>query len=569
MPNSPYVIITKIKTIILDFSNHLPSPVAQFVRGTSAYQTKQMSRLYRLGQPLREPKTTMLFWVPGGMPLMLHVEGAIAATLRLRGINVHAVICDGPFRACVRRELDPQGKGTPVNEWQGTCTQCRKQTSNVLKSLGIPYSYIGDFVPKITRAALWKQTASVTWESLDDLSYREVNLGPSARSAIIRYLKGYDLTGHEEVVREYAYTTLVVAAASAAAFDNIKPARIFMSHAIYADWGPAAHTALDRGIPVSAWMASYLTAHFYFRHLEDKRQMDFHCLSRVVWQEQSRREMSQLEEIQLNKYFKNRYQHHISFDMRSFEQYVGDSSYFKQKYTLNPEKPIWGIITHVNWDAVSDYSPMAYDSFNEWLLDTVEIIKDIHEVQWLIKIHPAEASDNPKSGAQSLIERYYPSLPDNIRIIPSGEQISPLDFYHLVDGGVTVYGTPGLEMATLGKPVILAGEAHYGGKGFTYDALDKESYKNFLLQAGNIKPLSKEQQQLARRYAYCYFIQRQIPLDVLKDPESTWWKFQYDKRELLLPGKDPFMDFVCERILDGQDFLMDERLVQIMEQESH
>lgn len=78
-----------------------------------------------------------------------------------------------------------------------------------------------------------------------------------------------------------------------------------------------------------------------------------------------------------------------------------------------------------------------------------------------------------------------------------------------------------------------------------------------------MKPLSEEQKRLAKQYAYCFFIERQVPFPVVKDPDSNWWKFQFDKRELLLPGKDPFVDLICDRILDGQDFVMDESLVAL------
>src|SRR5512134_3486278 len=47
---------------------------------------------------------TFLFWVPGGMPLMLDVEAALAVAVKLRGHRVHAVMCDGVASACVRRE---------------------------------------------------------------------------------------------------------------------------------------------------------------------------------------------------------------------------------------------------------------------------------------------------------------------------------------------------------------------------------------------------------------------------------------------------------------------------------
>ena len=140
-----------------------------------------------------------------------------------------------------------------------------------------------------------------------------------------------------------------------------------------------------------------------------------------------------------------------------------------------------------------------------------------------------------------------------------------MDFLKLVDGGVTAYGTSGLEIALLGKPVILAGEAHYGGKGFTYDGLSPERYRQYLHQTVSLSTLNEDQRQLARRYAYGYFVERQVPFPVVKNPKSRWWFFQYEKRHLLAPRNDPFTDFICERIIDGRDFIMDERLVKLSE----
>jgi len=163
--------------------------------------------------------------------------------------------------------------------------------------------------------------------------------------------------------------------------------------------------------------------------------------------------------------------------MRNLQRYTGDIQRFRAKYRLEEGKPVWGVMAHINWDSVSDYSPMAYGSFDEWMMDTVDQVSRIPDVQWLIKVHPAEVDYDPRNGVQRFVEERFPSLAPNIRIIPAGEEISPLEFFDVVDGGVTVYGTSGLELALAGKPVILAGEAHYGGRGFTEDGLTVESYR--------------------------------------------------------------------------------------------
>lgn len=510
-----------------------------------------MAQLYRQGEPPR-PGERVLFWVPGGMPGMLQVEGAIAAALKLRGVEVHAVLCDGPFLGCVLREI---GDAVPVTRWHERCGACKADASRVLDLIGIPYSFIGDYVPSETRSALRARASEVTWDNLDT-----IEPASNVRSSVFRFLKGASISGHEEIVPEYAYSALVCASAAEAAIRQLQPTRVFMSHGVYVDWGPALSVSLRNGVPVSAWMASYLDSHFYFRHIEDPSRSDLHLLSDEAWAEQRSLQFSPAQEATLHGYSATRYHKKVSFDMKEIPDYSGDTDALRQRYVGMPDKPTWAILAHVNWDAVFDGAPMAYEAFDEWIIDTIERICSIDGVNWLVKVHPAEAWDAPETGVQKLLQTRFPNLPPHVRVIPAEEPVSPLDFYHLVDGAVTIYGTAGLEIALLGKPVIVAGEAHYGRKGFTYDALTKDSYRELLSHAGELGPISKERQLLAMKYAYTYFIRRQVPLPAVHDPVG-WWKFQVSEREALLPGNDGFVDFVCERILDGRDFLMSDELV--------
>jgi hypothetical protein len=373
------------------------------------------------------------------------------------------------------------------------------------------------------------------------------------------------LDGHEDVLREYAFSSLVVAQAAISAIERLSPSRIYMSHGTYVDWGPALHIALSRNIPVTAWMASYLKSRFFFRHIEDALRIDFHNLSETAWENCMNSPLTHIQQGRLDGFLQSRYLEKGSFDMKHLKDYNGDIDAIRSRYVLD-DRPVWGIISHINWDAVSDYSPMAHECFDDWIVDTVNEIIKLPDIQWLIKIHPAEAWDNPESGVHRLIQARFPSLPPHVKVIPADDDISPLDFFNLIDGAVTVYGTSGLEIAIQGKPVILSGEAHYGRRGFTYDGLSPESYRELLRKVRSIKPLSGEQVELARKYAYCYFIQRQIPMSVVNDPTSEWWSFQFDRRHLLLPGRDPYMDFICDRIMDGRDFIMDDRLVALAEE---
>jgi len=227
-------------------------------------------------------------------------------------------------------------------------------------------------------------------------------------------------------------------------------------------------------------------------------RIDFHKLSERAWNARKRTPLTPDEEESLRGFLDRRYHQRVSFDMKRLQKYTGEVDRFREKYKLQDGKPVWGIMAHINWDSVSDYSPMAYQSFDEWMVDTVKVVSKLPDVQWLIKVHPIEAYDNPAAGVQRLIETHFPNLPDHVHVIPAEEEISPLEFFQLLDGGVSVYGTSGLELAVQGKPIILSGEAHYGGKGFTYDGLDIESYRALLARAHKLGPLSEEATKLAR-----------------------------------------------------------------------
>ena len=527
------------------------------------YFSIRFSELYKYTSKTSNFKGTVLFWVPGGLFPLLNVEASIAAALKLRGINVHAIICDGMFKACAKREIS---QNIPLSEWSKSCTNCIKENREVLDKMKIPYSFIGDFVSEGEKEKLWEKAASY---SLNDFFYNNINIDKNIKSTIIRYLKGNPFEDIDKnILREYAFSGLIVVSSASKAIKEICPEMVFMSHGIYVDWGPALQVAVGGGIPVTVWHSSYLNKRLYFRSVEESKRISLHIISNSAWNLLKKTELTCKQNNYLEKFFNDRYRENIRYDNKfiSFNRLSLEQLDFRKKYDIDNHKAIWAVMAHLNWDAVTDYSPMLYDSFDEWILETIKEIIKISNVTWLIKIHPVEAYFSPESGIQNLINKHFPILPEHIKVVSATEEINSFDFFNLINGGITVYGTAGLELALAGKPVILAGEAHYGRKGFTYDSADRDSYKELLHKACFLGSLNKEQMILARKYAYCHFIQRQIPVPVI-DMSSEWYKFEFHKRYLLLPGKDPFIDFICNRIIDKNEFIMDDNLTDLSQRE--
>lgn len=540
------MLLKKISSFVIRKVNYY------FDKATYLYHRALMKRLLYYNVQSTKNAEKVVFWVPGGMSNMLDVEGAIGIALALRGHSTHFIICDGVYAACVKREISEKVKTT---EWSQACAECKSSCSRKLEELNVPYSFIGDFVSRDEQAKLRDISKKITWRGIECFEYKGLALGKSIKSSVLRYLKGGDFPGDDNLVQEYAYSALICATAAQNSINGLKPSRVLMSHAVYVDWGPALQVALKNGQRVIGWMASYLPARFYLSQIQDPMHVDMHRISHKTWSQISQEKFTAAHEKYLLNFFMSRYKSDVSFDMKYFKPHVADISRFKKRYGLNEGKPVWGILAHINWDSVSDYAPMLFESFNEWIIETIQVAREAPDVQWLLKVHPAEAWDNPDTGVEALVRSYFSDL-KNVVLIGADEDINPLDFYELLDGAVTVYGTGGLELAMQGKPVILAGKAHYGNKGFTNDPKNKAEYKDMLLNVSKLKILSTFQTLMAKKYAYCYFILRQIPISVVKNPNSKWWSFQFSKVDILKPGNDQGIDLICARIMDGEDFMM-------------
>lgn len=515
----------------------------------------EFKKLYFLKKIKKKSNHKIIFWIPGGMSGMLEVEGAIAAALKLRGHKVHCIICDGPFKACVRREITIDAN---IKTWHKLCNKCRKECEFLLKYFGIEYSFIGDYISKNNNIMLKEQAKKVLWENLSDYTFDNIFLGKSIKNSIIRYYQGLNYNDNKTLLFEYAFSALITLFSSNNVIAKFKPDKIFMSHAAYVDWGPALNNALKKNIPVFCWSSSYLHSRFYFFTVNEERKLRH--LSDNSWNIIKNKALKLKEQEQLKDYFEERYIKGNSFDIIEFKQFSSNiASKFKQKYNINNKNKTWVIFAHLNFEEI--LSVLYDNSCIKWIFDTISIITNITDVNWLIKIHPAEKWYNTVTGTCASILKKFPNMPKHIKIIPADENINPYNFYELVDGGITVSGTPGLELSYFCKPVILVGEAYYGGKGFTIDVKTKKEYYELLKNASQIQPLKLYQKELVDRYLYTYLIRCQIPFPPVYNPNGKWWKYDHSKRHLLLPGRDKYVDFICDRILDGKEFIMPDELL--------
>jgi hypothetical protein len=176
----------------------------------------------------------------------------------------------------------------------------------------------------------------------------------------------------------------------------------------------------------------------------------------------------------------------------------------------------------------------------------------------LIRVHPAEVRGTIPSRQPLVAEirKAFPSLPPNVFVIPPESKSSTYAAMYRCDS-VLIYGTKtGVELTSVGIPVVVAGEAWIRGKGVTMDATTPGEYFRILdgLPAG--RRLDAATRQRARKYAYHFFFRRMIPLPFMA-PSGAPPPYQVDIKGIrdLLPGRHPGLDVICDGILTGRPFI--------------
>lgn len=518
-----------------------------------------VKRFLRLHARPQDPQSTVLIWELGNFPGIVARNGLFAAALKLRGQRTHTILCDGTPVACIQRGIE---QPEVLEEWSSRCHACSKAAREVARKYCLEVSWVGDYVSDARRREFLQLAESLPLGDILEYVHLGANVGRLAWSSLNRHMKGVlvdqgGLTPEQErIYRKYFYAALINVHAANEATDAIAPASVLTSHGIYVDYAPAMSIAYQKGLPAVSWSSAYADGHHYFTVPKGANQLLLQGVSRnELWEQRAATPLSKAEEERLEAFLHHRYYRSGASDINVVSG-PEDGETLRRKIGLRSGKRAFCVFSHVNWDACFDLSSMIYPNANVWTIETIRRLLGNTEVDWIIRIHPAELTDGTVLSTGDIIKAEFPQLPDHIKVLRADSDINSYGLYQLIDGGITIFGTAGVELAAMGKPVIVAGQAHYGNKGFTIDAGSAAEYCATLDRVASIAPLGAGQTALARRYAYWYFVQRQIAIRSIDPKQGHWGDLDLDRIDTLLPGRDRVMDSVCRNIVEGRDFIL-------------
>jgi hypothetical protein len=437
------------------------------------------------------------------------------------------------------------------------CRDCRWPAERVYARLGLKVHRYSDWLTPDDRAEARRIAGALPLEQIDGFALEGIAVGEHARAGALRFFATGSLDGEplaEAVLRMYLESALLTAFATRRLLRTVGFSSAVFTHGIYVPWGIVGEVARQERVHVATWNVAYRKRRFIFSHGDTYH----HTLLKEPTEQWQDLDLSTAQERDLMQYLKSRREG--LFDWIVFHRPSRqDPQDVAREVGLDRAKPVIGLLTNVAWDAQLHYPANAFPNMLEWLVQTCQYFATRPELQLLIRVHPAEISGFPPSRQPILQElrKRIPQLASNIFIVPPESAMSTYALMSLCNAAL-IYGTKmGVELTSVGLPVIVAGEAWIRNKGLTHDASSPAEYFHLLEQLPFAERLGPGQLARARRYAYHFFFNRMIPLPFI-DPKAGFpiYRLKLDSLRQLLPGASPGLDTICSGILGQTPFVL-------------
>jgi len=181
----------------------------------------------------------------------------------------------------------------------------------------------------------------------------------------------------------------------------------------------------------------------------------------------------------------------------------------RQKLGLPEGKKLVLLCTNVVGDSLALDRQIFTQGMADWLVKTALHLADREDCLLVVRVHPGEllGAGHP---SREILHNSLPELAEKVVLVPPESDVNTYDLIDLAHVGLVYTTTVGMEMAMAGVPVVVAGDTHYRGKGFTTDPESLTAYFEAIdrLVAEPLnRRLPQDQIDSAVRYAYRFFFE--------------------------------------------------------------
>jgi hypothetical protein len=417
----------------------------------------------------------------GGNLNTLAFDMVLGMALRSRGHKVQFSLCDSALSACMNCELNKfkDLQDFKSRKAQKLCTDCAKTGKKLLKT--------ANFNP-----ILIQNTNSSEAEEWD------LEIADSGAKRFLAKGRIDDPEEYKIVFKEYLKSSRIMNFANKEIFSKQHFDVMVAHHGIYVPQANMVMAAKSFDVPVITWVQGYRKQSILLGFGDTYHRS-------LLKDEFTSHELSADEVTEITEYLNSR--DFGDKDWIRFGKVTKEDSF---PIDLGNNKLKVLLLTNVSWDAQIHYKSRIFPDMHSWIEETIVWFSNNPNVDLVIRIHPAELTGRIK--ARDPIFEYicgrFPSLPSNIKVIQPDETISTYKLMEVCDLGIIFATKAGIEMAAIGKPLIVAGESWIRGRGLSSDPENRVEYFNLLKEFVNDPNCLGINVEKALNFAHNFFFKK-------------------------------------------------------------
>ncbi len=464
-------------------------------------------------------------------------ELVIAQALSLRGAEVALLTCGGGMPAC---EL-----GWARNAHPRPCDRCAWLTNSVIEVAGLSHYQLGELLPwgKDARGApvepAGEGAADARQESLISVAW------------LLKASLLDRIPDAQELTEDFAVAADGVSGAIAAIFEEFEPDVVFLLNGLFAAERRIRRLAIDYGARAPTYEIAPRAGALVLSQDAPAPEYDVDQL----WDTVKDSPLSAGQRSEVIALLDDRARG-IGAHESYYDRVEDDPDELRRRLRLGSRERVVSLFTNMTWDSATLGHDIGFASMFDWVEQAVRLAAH-QELVLVVRVHPAERRWGTREEVREIVVSRLGEIPANVRFVSAQDALSTYALFGISDLLLTYATTVGLEAAVRGKHVAVAGATHYRGRGFTTDVSGPEDLA--LVMRLELTELSPAGMELAMRYAHMFFFRAMIPFPLIGAEAGKVKRFPREAAALA-PGADPYLDWICERILDGGNFGLPDEL---------
>lgn len=377
-------------------------------------------------------------------------------------------------------------------------------------------------------------------KKITSLKFKKIYVGDIILDSIIRYKTEGKFTLKFKVKDHYKWVKICYYDFKKYenAIDKLKPDAITTSHRAYSYFNFTNRICLSKNIPVYSFVRGSINK---LENESDDLKSDFD-LGKEGLDKLNAIPISRIDEYH-NKRFKGNL-NKLFADM-AFQFELVNNDKLLQVLNLRKNFPTVCIMAPCITDSNYFERENLFESYYQWLLETVKLSNIYTNLNWIIKPHPGASY----YGEEGLIKEIIENLDlKNLTIVP--DSISTLQIFEVSDCITTIRGTSALESFLFNIFPVVSGSNFYIDHLPVIYPQTRSEYRNYFSTIGFKKEISSDIKLQARKllywYSYAFFVETST-YSYISSPTTSNAEYEEQWSEIYLKLAELNFDITREK----------------------